>query len=144
MIILDTNVISEAFRPVPNVMVIDWVREQPEASLFLTIITVAELFAGIELMPNGRRRQDLANAIEETVLGGFSDRILPFDLAAARFFGTIRAERQLRGRGAQVSDLQIAAIARSRGMAVATRDSNGFADCGIPVINPWEHQETSP
>jgi predicted nucleic acid-binding protein len=105
VIILDTNVISEAFRPVPNGTVIGWVRKQPEDSLFLTIITVAELFAGIELMPDGRRRRDLAEAIEETIRVEFSGRILPFDLAAARAFGTIRAERQLRGRGAQVSDL---------------------------------------
>lgn len=137
MIVLDTNVVSELTRLVPSPVVLEWFARQPRSELFLTAVSEAELRYGVEILPAGRRRDALAAAIERMLWQSFTERILPFDSDAAGLYAVIAAGR--RGTGASISqaDCQIAAIARSRGAAVATRDVEGFSGCGIEVINPW-------
>jgi toxin FitB len=138
MIVLDTNVLSETLRDQPADRVSRWMRGQPAASLYTTTICEAEIFYGLALIPAGRRRAILERAAVAIFAQGFLDRILPFDSAAARAFAQIAAERRLSGRPIKEFDAQIAAIALSRGAAVATRNVKDFADCDIEVINPWE------
>jgi toxin FitB len=71
------------------------------------------------------------------VLGLLPQRVLPFDETAAVEFADIVAERRRLGLPMGTMDAQIAAIARARGMAVATRDARDFADTGVAIINPW-------
>ena len=137
MIVLDTNIVSELIRPRPNPSVVDWVARQPGTSLFISAVTEAELRYGVEILPAGHRRERLAAEIESTLREDFSRRILPFDSAAARAYATIMADRRAAGRPISQADCQIAAIARSRGAPVATRDVADFAGCGIKVVNPW-------
>ena len=137
MIVLDTNIVSELIRPRPNPSVVDWVARQPGTSLFISAVTEAELRYGVEILPAGHRRERLAAEIESTLREDFSRRILPFDSAAARAYATIMADRRATGRPIGQSDCQIAAIARSRGAPVATRNVADFAGCGIKVVNPW-------
>lgn len=144
MIVLDTNVVSEPFRKIPSAALMDWMRRQPAETLYLSTVSMGELLAGLRMMTAGRRRDTFAARLDLVLREDFSGRILPFDAAAATEYAEIRATRRAAGRGLAPYDEQIAAIARSRGMAVATRDSNGFADCGITVINPWEPKEVSP
>jgi toxin FitB len=137
MIVLDTNVLSETLRPKPSTKVLDWMRAEQSAALFTTTITEAELLFGIALLPHGARRRLLeavVNAIFEQDLAG---RILPFDSAAAREFADIAATRRRVGRPISEADARIAAIARSRGAAVATRNVADFADCAVEIIDPW-------
>ncbi|MCY3645880.1 MAG: type II toxin-antitoxin system VapC family toxin [Chloroflexi bacterium] len=138
MIVLDTNVVSEMALPAPNATVAGWVIRQPRSDLFLTAVSEAELRYGVEILPVGRRRRDLAAAVEKTVRQSFAGRILPFDSDAARAYAEIAAARRAAGDPISQADCQIAAIARSRGAAVATRDASGFGGCGIKVINPWQ------
>lgn len=138
MIVLDTNVLAETMRDKPADPVSRWIRAQPAASLFTTTVSEAEIFYGLALMPQGRRRVTLERAAVAIFGQGFLDRILPFDSAAARAFAQIAAERRLSGRRISEFDAQIAAIAHSRAAAVATRNVQDFADCGIEVISPWE------
>ena len=137
MIVLDTNIVSELIRPRPNPSVVDWVARQPGTSLFISAVTEAELRYGVEILPAGHRRERLAAEIESTLREDFSRRILPFDSAAARAYATIMADRRAAGRPISQADCQIAAIARSRGAPVATRNVADFAGCGIKVVNPW-------
>jgi predicted nucleic acid-binding protein len=137
MIVLDTNVVSEAAKPVPSSEVVRWLELQPEASLFTTAISQAELLFGVELMPKGRRRNDLHDAITRILAKAFADRILPFDSDAAEAYSKIAASRRSIGRPISDADAQIAAIARSRGAVLATRNVRDFAHCGIKVLNPW-------
>lgn len=137
MIVLDTNVVSELMRDRPQPAVLAWLDRQPVSTLFVTAITEAELRYGVEILPAGHRRERLAAEIESTLREDFSRRILPFDSAAARAYATIMADRRATGRPIGQSDCQIAAIARSRGVPVATRDVTDFAGCGITVVNPW-------
>jgi len=137
VIILDTNVLSEASRPDPSIKVLDWMRSEPLAALFTTTITEAELLFGIALLPPGRRRRLLESVVAGILEEDFSGRILPFDSAAAREFAQIAADRRRAGRPVSDADTRIAAIARSRGALLATRNVSDFAGSGVTVIDPW-------
>jgi toxin FitB len=138
MIVLDTNVLSETLRPKPAASVSRWMRVQPSTTVFTTTICEAEIFYGLALMPAGRQRAALEQVVADIFEIEFSDRILPFDSAAARAFAEIAAIRRGLGRPIGEFDGQIAAIAYSRGAAVATRNVGDFAGCGIEVISPCE------
>lgn len=137
MIVLDTNVLSELMRPRPNPDVVAWIDEQRLTTLFVTAVTEAEIRAGIAFLPLGERQQGLAAAADRAFGAVFSTRVLPFGSHAAKAYALIAAARRAAGRPIGVADCQIAAIARSLGASVATRDVNDFEGCGIEVINPW-------
>ncbi len=137
MIVLDTNVVSELLRPSPDRTVETWVADRPATDLYFSAVGEAELRYGVAILPTGRRRDALASAIEAILREDFDERILPFDSAAARAYATIAAARRAAGRTASPSDCQIAAIARSSRMAVATRNVRDFDDMGIELLDPW-------
>ena len=137
MILLDTNILSELMRPAPEKGVEQWLTDQPDASVFISAITEAELRYGVALLPTGKRRSTLAAVIEDMLGEDFTGRILPFDSAAAVAFAEIAANRRQAGRPIAQADAQIAAIARSRGAALATRNVPDFEGCGIELVNPW-------
>lgn len=137
MIVLDTNVLSEALRPTPSEKVLSWISSEPVDALFTTTITEAELLYGIALLPEGRRQRTLRAAVLRVLDEALAGRILPFDSGAARAFADIAATRRRAGRPIAEADARIAAIARSRGASVATRNLGDFADCGIDLVDPW-------
>lgn len=137
MIVLDTNVISEAMLPSPNDAVSRWLSAQPPALLFTTAVSLAEILYGIELLPGGKRRSGLLATAESMLPKLFGDRILTFDTSAARAFAPIAVSRRLTGRPITIFDAQIAAIAQVHGAALATRNTGDFAGCGIRLVNPW-------
>ena len=137
MIVLDTNVVSELTRASPAPRVLAWLDRQDIHSLFVTVVTEAEIRTSIALLLTGWRRDGLAAAADRTFDELFSSRVLPFDAAAARAYAEIVASRRDACCPISQADCQIAAIARSRGMAVVTRDAEGFSGCGIDVIDPW-------
>ena len=137
MIVVDTNVLSEVFRPQPSERVRVWMSGQPADSLFTTAICEAEILYGVALLPAGRRRSALEKAAKAVFSEDFEGRVLGFDSLAARAFTEIATTRRRLGRPIAEFDAQIAAIARSAGAAVATRNEEDFTDCGIDIINPW-------
>jgi predicted nucleic acid-binding protein len=137
MIVLDTNVLSEASRPVPSRRVMEWLAAQQPAQLFTTTISEAEFLYGVASLPTGKRRISLEQAARRMFAEDFANRVLPFDSAAAQVFTLIATERRNRGRPIGDFDAQIAAIARSHGAAVATRNVADFSDCGIDNVDPW-------
>ena len=137
MIVLDTNVVSEAIRPAPNPAVRAWLNAQVAETLYLTSVTLAEMLFGIAVLPPGRRKDGLARALDG-VLGLFGDRLLPFDADAARRHAALAVAARAAGRGLPTPDGYIAAIAASRGFIVASRDTSAFEAGGLRVINPWQ------
>jgi predicted nucleic acid-binding protein len=137
MIILDTNVISEFMTSPPASSVLGWLNAQDTTSLYLTSITIAEIGFGLRTMPQGKRREMLAERFEHFVATAFEQRILPFDEDAARVYGEVMGYRREIGRPMSSLDGQIAAIARSRGFCVATRNIRDFEECQIDIINPF-------
>ena len=138
MILLDTNVVSEAMRPKPDRKVLEWLDAQAAQTLYLSTVSLAELLLGIESLPAGKRRRALAAALAQQVVALFAERIVPFDLAAAQSYPEIVLRARRSGHAIAVADAQIAAIAASRQFSVATRDEAPFRAAGVEVLNPWE------
>lgn len=137
MIVLDTNVVSEAMKPEPHPSVRAWLNNQAAATLYLSSVTLAELLFGIAALPAGKRKDMLAQALDG-LMGLFRDRVLPFDIDAARRYADLAVMAKSRGRGFPTPDGYIAAIAASRGFIVASRDTAPYEAVGVSVINPWE------
>jgi len=136
VIILDTNVVSELMKPSPDAAVQTWVRARSGGALSTTSITLPEIRYGIQRLPDGRRKE-LLRVTAEDVFAAFEDQILPFDAAAARQYALIVTAGDVAGRPIDGFDAQIAAICRSRGGALGTRNLKDFQDTGIDVVDPW-------
>jgi toxin FitB len=141
MIVLDTNVVSEATQMHPSPAVRAWLRRHPPKDLFITAITKAEMLAGLQIMAQGRRRETLTAQISGLLEEEFADRILPFDSAAAKEFASMA--RTIKAKPVMEPDRQIAAIALAHDAAVATRNIKHFTGCGLKLINPWTSEETT-
>jgi len=137
VIVLNANVVSEPLRPAPSPQVLVWLDRQSPQTLYLTAVNVAELMDGVYRLPAGRRRADLEAAVETRVLPLFAGRVLPFDEAAARSFAKLHSQALAAGHTLDLADAFIAAIAASRGFAVATRPMAPFVAAGVHVIDPW-------
>lgn len=124
MILLDTNVVSEPLRHSPDVRVIEWIDAQPLETLFLSAITVAELRAGVALLPAGKRRSGLMDNLEKRVLPLFAGRVLPFDQGCTPAYAALMAKARAKRLGIATADGCIAAIAATNGFSVATRDAS--------------------
>ena len=138
MILLDTNVVSEPLRPAPDARVTEWIDAQALETLFLSAITVAELRAGLALLPAGKRRLGLQTSLATRVLPLFSGRVLPFDLGCTQAYAELTAKARASGLAIASADGYIAAIAVANGLTVATRNTAPFEAAGAAVINPWQ------
>ena len=137
MIVLDTNVVSEAMKPEPHPTVRAWLNAQAAETLYLSSVTLAELLFGIAALPAGKRKDMLSDTLDG-LMELFENRVLSFDPTAARQYAELAVTAKTAGRGFPVPDGYIAAIAASQGFKVASRDMAPFEAAGIDVINPWE------
>ena len=136
--LLDTNVLSELLRARPEPAVLAWFAAQQPENLFVSAVTQAEMFLGAALLPAGRRRQQLQQALDTMFRDDFGARVLPFDSAAAvQYAGVVQARRSA-GRPISQFDAQIAAIALSRSCGLATRNVTDFERCAVQLANPWD------
>ena len=136
-VLLDTNVVAELMRKTPDPAVAMWAAGQPLNSLFFSAVGEAELRYGAAILPTGQRRETLVSDIERMLDEAFENRVLAFDSGAARAYAHIAAKRRSAGLPVAPADCQIAAIAQSRRMAVATRNVRDFEDADIEVVDPW-------
>jgi len=137
MIVVDTNVISEAVKPGRNPVVVNWLDAQTIETLYLTATSLSELRLGIETLPAGKRKEALGVDVNALIANFFASRILPFDREAALAYGALVASTRAAGRSVSVTDGQIGAIASVHSFTVATRDIAPFIALGVPTINPW-------
>jgi toxin FitB len=138
-VLLDTNVLSELLRAQPHSGVLAWMAAQPASSLFVSAVTEAEMLLGAHLLPAGKRRQQLEQALQAMFREDFAGRVLPFDSAAAADYAAVVAARRREGAPISQFDAQIAAIAVSHRLSVATRNVSDFEGCGLAVVkNPWD------
>lgn len=136
MILLDTNVISEAFKPAPHPHVRAWLDAQHIETLFISSVTVAEMLFGLGVLPDGKRKESLADVLDRC-FELFSSRTLMFDVAAARSYARLAVRARASGQGFPTPDGYIAAIAAAHGFAVASRDMGPFRAAGLDVLDPW-------
>jgi predicted nucleic acid-binding protein len=137
VIVLDTNVVSEAMRPQPDAGVLSWLNDQATETLYLSSVTLAELLFGLGALPAGARKDRLAEALD-ALLALFPGRILAFDQDAARRYAEMAVTARAVGRPLPTTDGYIAATAASRNFVVATRNTAHFADTGVGLIDPWK------
>lgn len=137
MIVVDTNVISEPLRSAHDERVRQWLNRQAPETLYLSAITVAEVMLGVELLPDGRRKDDLRSDVESVVADTFAGRVLDFDSGVAMTYASLVARARRQGIAVSVADGQIAATASHHGFTVATKDVQPFEAVGLTVINPW-------
>ena len=140
MILLDTNIISETWKPRPESSVIGWLKTQPFNSLYLCAPVLAELRFGAERLDAGLRRNLLRASIDHLENVGYRGRILVLDGPAAGEFGRLAAKRERLGRTMGLIDAMIAAIALTHRSVLATRDVDGFAGLDLEIVNPFEFE----
>lgn len=138
MIVLDTNVMSELLRPAPDARVLQWVDAQPADTLWLCSVVTAELLCGVARLLDGRRKQQLAEALHAVIQDDFDQRVLPFDLEASLIYADIAARQERLGQPVSMADAQIAAICLRHDATLATRNVRDFMALGVALINPWD------
>lgn len=137
-VLLDTNVLSELMRPQPSSIVLGWFAQQEGAEFYTSAITQAELLLGVALLPGGKRRDAIADAVEQMFDQDFDGRCLPFDELAAHEYAALVATRNKAGLPISTEDAQIAAIALRHGLALATRNTKDFRKLSeLVLLDPW-------
>lgn len=135
--IFDTNVVSEPLQAKPNEKVMRWLDGTDISTCFISTVTVAELLAGVERLPPGKKKENLNSTVAWIVDNNFSGRILPFDIVSARHFAIAIEKLRRQGLNGMTLDVMIAAIALTHDFPVATRDDRPYVAAGVRVINPW-------
>ncbi len=138
MILLDTNVVSEVMKVAPSASVLRWLDDQSSSAVYVSAVTVGEIEYGLRILADGRRRLQLKERFEQFIALAFAQRVLGYEEAAARLYGEIMGLRKELGRPMSVPDGQIAAIARSHGLSIATRNIRDFEECGVDLLNPFD------
>jgi predicted nucleic acid-binding protein len=138
VIVLDTNVISELARQVPDPGVLSWLDSLEVSDVVTTAMTAAELRYGVARLPEGHRKRELAVVIRGILTEDFHGRVLPLDERASVLYADIVTSRERSGRPIGIADAQIAAICADLGAILATRNTADFEETGIELINPWE------
>ena len=138
MILLDTNIVSEVMKARPAETVVTWLNVQESDKLYVSAITIGEIAYGLCILPDGKRRSGLRERFERFIALAFDQRVLAYDESAARIYGELMGDRKELGVPMNAPDGQIAAIARHKRLAVATRNVADFENCGIDLINPFE------
>ena len=124
-------------RPAPSPKVLGWLDQRDASDFFLSTISVAEIGFGLRILPEGARRRTLSSRFQTFLRRGFGDRLLSFDAPAAEAYAELMAHRRRIGRPMSSLDGQLAAIARSRNLAVATRNLRDFEECGVELFDPF-------
>ena len=136
MIVLDTNIISELMKTRPDMRVLNWSKTIGAQTVTTTSICCAEIYAGLSILQDGKRKQGLITVFSlvlETVLGD----VLPFDDKAAKIYGELYANQRERGAPTPQNDLMIAAITKAHSATLITRNTKDFEGCGIELVNPF-------
>ena len=137
-IILDTNVLSELMRSQPAPLVVEWFARQTAVTFYVTAITQSEILLGIALLPDGKRRDALADAAEKMFREDFFGNCLPFDESCTNLYAHVVANRRRSGFSITTEDAQIAAIALNLKLPLATRNTKDFLHIvGLTLYNPW-------
>jgi predicted nucleic acid-binding protein len=135
--LLDTNVVSEWTKPLPNPGVTNWIATVPENEVFLSVVSVTELRYGIERMPMGSRRTRLDQWLVEELVPRFDGRIIPVDLTIADTCGKLVARSQAKGRPVEPRDAFIAATAEVYELTLVTRNASDFQPTLSAILSPW-------
>ena len=137
-LLLDTNVLSEVTRPVPDANVLEWLDRLDEDRSFISVVSIAEIRRGVALMDEGRKREALAEWLARDLPQRFEQRVLPVDEPVALAWGDLMGLVKRRGRGLSSMDGLIAATAIAQELTLATRNTKDFEGFDVELFNPWD------
>jgi len=135
--LLDTNVISEPFKRSPDPRVVHWLADQSPLDLSISVLTIGELTMGFELVPDGRRRDELQRWVTQDLPRRFVGRLLNVDDEVAREWGRLSAAGRVNGHELPAPDGLLLATASVHGLIFVTRNERDCANRGITTLNPW-------
>jgi len=137
--LIDTNVLSEYNRPGgPDAGVKRWLETTDRRSQHVSVITLAEIQKGIELLAEGKRRIQLEQWLKQNLEAWFSGRIIPVDRQVAGRWASLMAQRTRAGRPLPTVDSLIAATALAYDLTIVTRNTRDFEGIGTAIVNPWD------
>lgn len=132
--LIDTNVISELVRPMPDERVVRWFAEIPDEVLYVSVLTLGEIRRGVERLEPGQRRERLRVWLETELPAWFEDRVLPIDAPVADRWGRLLAAA---GRSVPAVDSLLAATALQHDLRLVTRNTVDFPFDGLELTDPW-------
>lgn len=135
--LLDTCVLSELVKPRPSAGVKQWVDEQSEKSLYVSVLTLAEIQGGVARLPRSKKRSELEIWLHDELIDHFEGRVLPVDTHVAMTWGRLNAGATISGRTLPAMDGMIAATALANDLMLVTRNEADFQATGVEIVNPW-------
>ncbi len=135
--LLDTNIISELISTSPNQKAINFVRGLNEEDLYLSVITIGEIQAGIEKLVKSKKKKQLSQWLENDLLHRFKNRIVTIDIEIMLQWGVINSKLRSIGKPLPILDSIIGATAQSKDFILLTRNKKDFQKLDIEIINPF-------
>ena len=135
--LLDTCVISELVRPVPDNRVVRWIESQNEFDLYLSVLTLGEIQKGISKLSHGKKKSTLTAWLKDELEVRFAERVLPVNDAIALMWGNMLGTSEKNGQPLSVIDALIASTATVHNLVVVTRNISDFSGCSIDILDPW-------
>jgi len=134
--LLDTCVISEIAKPVPDGKVMDWLHATPSELLFLSVVTIGEIRKGLTKLPDSKKKEGLTVWLS-TLMEEYQERILPVNPAVADNWGIIQGKAEMAGAPLSSLDSLIAATAFTHNLTIVTRNESDYSAARVPIMNPW-------
>lgn len=135
--LLDTCVISELVRPIPDENVISWLNKTPNERLFLSVITIGEIRKGITKLPDSKKKNHLTNWLN-TLIEDYESKIFSVNLTVAENWGNIQGHAETKGAPLASVDSLIAAVALTHNLIIVTRNESDFIASNVTILNPWK------
>src|SRR6266581_5309356 len=135
--LLDTNVLSEWVKPLPNPGVVQWLEVVDEDRTHISVVSFAEIRRGIERMEPGQRRQRLASWLDDELSARFEGRVFGIDRTVANSWSSITAQTERSGHTLSIMDAFLVATALVHNLTVVTRNVSDFRPTGVKLLNPW-------
>lgn len=133
--LVDTNVLSEFAKPKPECAVVTWLQAH-ETQLYVSVISIAEIYRGIELLAEGKKKKSL-HMWAEALCDSMEGRILNFNATTARHWGELKSQWEKLGVNISSLDAQIAATAHQYQLTLVTRNTKDFSKTGLRLLNPF-------
>ena len=135
--LLDTNIISEFISKTPNQKVVDYILTLDESNLFLSVITIGEIKAGIEKLDNGKKKDNILRWLEHDLLIRFEDRIIPLTVDVMLKWGEVNQNLKRIGTPLPIMDSLIGVTCQTLDITLITRNEKDFKNIDIKIINPF-------
>lgn len=136
--LLDTCLLSELRKPMPDPGVLAWISGADESRLFVSVLSLGEIQKGVAKLENGTRKNAFQHWLEHDLLIRFEGRILPLELDMALEWGLVSAVNESQGKPAPVIDALLAVTAITRNLTLVTRNDKDFYCFPVKIVNPWQ------